>query len=534
MATRISIRRAALAFLLAAACNEKTQYLPPPLDRFFFPTGMALRHVDQPPGTSCEASGGLYGLEGCQTQLFVASSDADLTYDPVTGGTVLGVDVNATLARDPLSYNDASPIWLGGNNPSLQGVRIGSYAGQLAILDGTTCPGIQFPSGVSGQVLVTSRSQNELYRIDIRGDGGLSCSNNGKGAGSTCDASHTVDLLNFSNPAPAADDTYGVTVVCGNFPRQASGDTTSVYQQLAFLTYVQVANSEGGVGELNLVAGGLPYWQDLAVSIAESTVYDPVTTRLFATEMFAAVGVDPLRWLTLASPGLGYQSLNMEQFVRGGEVRGIALSTDRTRLYLAMRLYDTVAAGQTGTRPLGDIGGALVVLNVSAPALDPSNITVENVVPIERGASQIAVVPRPASAGLRDLVAVVSETDESLELYDDETGAIANVYGFCVNPPDPVTGAPGPGDENAPPPCDPGKPLLGQQPSTLLVEPIAPGAPPANVNSQLARLYVASYDRSWVNVITIDPLNPSNDPIGWVRIGQERPNIEISNVPDPL
>ena len=527
MANRFLRSLASASLLGLVACHETTQYQPPPLDRFFFPTGMVLRHVD-PNGNPC--GGGFGGVPGCQTQLFVASADADLSYDPATGGTVLGVDVGATVALTNAGSPIGSPVWLGSGAGGLRGVRIGSYAGELAVLDAESCP--TFQQGQQAQLLVTSRAQNELYRVDITSPNGeISC---GHGAGGTCDSAHTVAVSNFGNTSSlTAGDSYGVSVVCADLPDPLLGSSPGP-QQLAFLTYLRVANGEGGLGILDLLNAplGPPSWEDLGVSIAESTVFDPISTRLFVTEMFGAVAVAPLRWLTLATPSVGYLAVNMENYVRGAEVRGVALSTDRTRLYLALRIYDPVAASQIGARPTTDTAGALVVVDASAAALDPSELRILNVVPLERGSSQVKIVPRPVSAGLRDLVAVLSEEDESLVLYDDETGAIANVYGVCQSPPN-LDGTPGPGDKNAPPPCDLGKPLLGQQPSTLLVEPISPAAPEAN-GAQLARLYVASFDRSWVNVILLDPLAPSSDPLSWVRIGLERAQVQISNPPDPL
>ena len=63
-------------------------------------------------------------------------------------------------------------------------------------------------------------------------------------------------------------------------------------------------------------------------------------------------------------------------------------------------------------------------------------------------------------------------------------------------------------------PCAPGDPLTGKQPFGLAVEPRSNG---------LARLFVGSFDRSWVNVIDVDPLRPTLAPASWARIGPERP-----------
>jgi hypothetical protein len=89
-------------------------------------------------------------------------------------------------------------------------------------------------------------------------------------------------------------------------------------------------------------------------------------------------------------------------------------------------------------------------------------------------------------------------------VYDDELGEIAQVIAFCQ----PTEGATSPG------PCQAGRPRLGLQPFGLAVERRAPDR---------VRIYVGSFDRNWVNIIDMDPTNPQAPPVGWWRIGQERP-----------
>jgi hypothetical protein len=94
---------------------------------------------------------------------------------------------------------------------------------------------------------------------------------------------------------------------------------------------------------------------------------------------------------------------------------------------------------------------------------------------------------------MRDLVAVSCADDGTLYLYDDESGAVARVFAL-----DPVTG----------------KPELGKQPFGLAEEVRSDGK---------VRLFVGSFDRSWVSVVRIDdPARPRN---AWIelRLGRERP-----------
>jgi hypothetical protein len=493
LATRISRLFAPFALLLAAACSDTVASSPPATDRFYYPTGLAIRHVDLTTGLGCVG-----GSATCQTQLLVASSNFDLRYDSATGGTVIAVDVDKALAT-PLSPLVA---------PALLGVaRVGSFGGALAIVDEASCPGWQTTLGNGAQALVASRSQNALYRVNIDAQGSLTC---GEGCRVPLEAS--------------LGDPYGVTVACGTFSPAAGG--TSVGQSLAFVTYLRAPNSEGFLSRVDLAAQGSPRTLiDLLTVPTHSTVFDPVSTRLYVTERFAAIGYTPLRWVTLAAPG-NVAARNIFDVIRGSELRGMALSSDSapgsppSRAYLALRIYDVDQATSTGVRPINDLAGALAVMDLHEGLDGQPSTRILNVVPIDRGATEISVVPRDLDPATRrprvdpvmgrpkrDLVAVTCTDDGTVALYDDEIGAIAKVFDVC----DAISSDAG--DAGAPPPCDPGDPLVGKQPFGLAVEPLANGH---------ARLYVGSFDRSWVNVIEIDPLQPSAAPAAWARIGPER------------
>ena len=468
------LRRAALLALAAAlACTDKVLAPAPPADRFYFPTGLAVRHV--PAG--CTA-----GTAGCQSQLLVVSSNYDLLYDPALGGTLISVDVGQALAA--AAAGAPSPLAL----QPLGSLRIGTFGGELALVDAETCPG--WTGGT--QALVASRSLKTLYRVDVDAQGGLSC-------GSACPIPLAADLA----------DPYGVSIACGSWPSTPGAAPSR--QQLAFVSYLRAPDLHGWLSRLDLAAvdaAGQPTSPltrvDLQVAPTHQSVFDPQTARLYVTGRFSGAGYDPLRFLELATPGYPPRTVNLDLTVRGAETRGLALSTDRTRAYLAMRIFDEDTAISFGARPAGDLAGALVVLDLTEQASGGPTLTPLRVVPLERGAVEVRVVPRP---GRRDLVAVTSADDSSLTLYDDDLGAVAAAYGVCVDPG--AAGAPA-----APAPCAPGQPLFGTQPFGLAVEPLASG---------LVRLYVGSFDRGFVNVIQIDPAHPQIAPSSWVRIGAERP-----------
>jgi hypothetical protein len=481
----LGIRTASLiaaSALLGLACSDTGPVTPPVTDRFFYPTGLAIRHVDAngaPAPANC-----LAGTDTCRTQLLVVSSNFDLRFDSASGGTVMAVDVDRALQLyDPSQPpQPLQPATAGG--AQLGVARIGSFGGEVAILDGTTC------SGFGGaEALVASRSLNVLYRVSIGANGELSC-----GGGCRLPLQST-----FGDP-------YGVTVACGNF-----GGTD---QQLAFVTYLRTPDSEGQLSQIDLATGNRTEKDLGSVSTARSTVFDASSARLYVTQLFAEVGSSPLRWFSLAAAE-DVSSMNLYSLVPGAELRSMAISSDSQRAYLALRIYDVDTASATGLRPLDDVGGALAVMDISpGPGGQPA-ARLLNVVPIDRGASEIQVVPRidPATSQqrvdprsgepLRDLVAVTCTDDSTLTLYDDQTGSVAKVFGICGG----VAG------ELQPVPCKFGDPLTGGQPFGLAVEPLANGD---------ARLYVGSFDRWWINVIEINPLNPTASPASWARIGPER------------
>jgi len=483
LASRIFTRVAPLALLLAA-CGDAPPAIPPPDDAFYFPTGLALRHV--PPG--CTG-----GSLGCTTQLIVGSSNFDLRYDPVLGGRITSVDVKTAvelaLARQ-LADSLSEPPALDASNGLLGTVRVGSFGGEVAVLDEETCPGWETTLRKRPQALVASRSQNALYRVDLEG---------------------FSDALRSPLDASLADP-YGVTVACGKFPTIEAPLAKPVAQALAFVTYLRAPNTHGWLSRIDLTDNTLTAI-DVGTVPTHSAVFDPASTRLYATSRFGAIGYSPLRWLTLATPSAVPIAVNVFDVVRGAELRGIALSSDGTattsptRAYLALRIYDVAAATSSGTRPGNDLAGALAVMDLSETSAGRPSTKILNVVPLDRGATEVRVIPR---TGLRDLVAVTSTDDSTLTLYDDETGSIAKVFAVC-------SAVPGAGDPSAPAPCQDGRPLLGKQPFGLAAERFTDGT------RELARLYVGSFDRGWVNVITIDPLLPSAAPDSWARIGPERP-----------
>lgn len=436
-------------FLAVAAvlcgCNDASNRIPPPLDRFVFPTGMALRHVLTPcaPGAVCSTCQG--GTPGCQTLLYVASTNFDLSYDPDTGGTVMAVDPDRVVNGQPL----APPALVG--DP----VRMGSFAGQLAVLDESTCPG--WEDGTRPPLaLVTSRSLNAFYPLLLAADGAPSC-------GSGCPMGLQVGI----------GDPFGVALSC----RSQAGASPDVS---AWISYQNTLTGQAMLSQIPFATAtpSLALSVILGSAAVYEGVYEPLRDRLYFTSRFIGGNFTPLRYVDLGFLSGTVNPVRLDYEVAGAETTGLAISSDATRAYVALRLYDPDLA--VFVRP-PDIGGALAVVDLTdVPAGGPYGRLLR-LVPLPLGPSEVRAIARP---GMRDLVAITCTTDSSLVLYDDDTGSVARVIGA-----DRATGAP----------------LLGRSAFGLAIE-----SPWQGPTSTGVRLFVASFDQSFVSIVQIDdPTRPA-------------------------
>ncbi|HET9595729.1 MAG TPA: hypothetical protein VFP65_09125 [Anaeromyxobacteraceae bacterium] len=513
--TRLSKKLLAAPALLAAAalgaCGDRASFIDPPGDRLFFPTGMALRRVNAAGGTCRPADGA-----ACRTHLLVASSNFDLAFSATEGGTLAVIDADAAVeaasqpgATSPLPLTTAG-VLVGAPVP------VGSYAGEVAVVDDSTCPG--WEDGIPGQppntpeALVTSRQLGSLYRVALGSDG-PSCRN--------C----AVKL----NTALA--DPFGVTVACGSFPPSAG--LAPQPRRDAWVTYLRAPQSLGWLTRVDLDVHA-PLAGNTDVNIGRvsthSSAYDPSTTRLYVSPRFDTnASSAPLRSLQLGrfdlsdtstgTFGGALQAIDLTSVLRGAEPRGLALSRGprapgtAPRLFMGLRVFDATLASQLGVRPSGDLAGALVAFDTVTGPDEAITPRFAAILPIDRGATVVRTVERLATAtepAKRDLVFATATDDSSLLVYDDEVGKVAQVIAFCQ----PTENDPTPG------PCQAGRPRLGLQPFGLAVEARAADAlHPA----PYVRVYVGSFDRNWVNILDMDPANPQAPPSGWWRIGQERP-----------
>ncbi|HEY6104882.1 MAG TPA: hypothetical protein VIV59_02795, partial [Anaeromyxobacteraceae bacterium] len=140
-------------------------------------------------------------------------------------------------------------------------------------------------------------------------------------------------------------------------------------------------------------------------------------------------------------------------------------------------------------------GGALGIYDLSETALGEPVMKLQRLAPTCLGSSQIRRIGRP---GKRDLLAMTCDFENALLLYDDEAGAVAARIALGQD----------------------GRPLLGRQPFGLAVESREAGRCLSGAGP-CVRLYVGSFDRSWVSLLELDPAAPTS--VSLVkRIGRER------------
>jgi hypothetical protein len=443
---------------MAAGCTDSYPVQVPPLTAFYYPTGIAVRSF---PGAASE---------GGRSELVVVSSNFDLRYDPANGGTVLVVDPDKSGDSD---WSEPLAV--------LGGYRVGSFGGEVEIADAACAPLANGDAAVKAggaKVVLASRSGQVLYRIDMDAQGVLS--GNEKTA--------TILPVQFIDP-------YGVTVQCST--------RAGLDQAYAFVTHLAAPNGLGLLTRLDLVNG---IYDPILIGAPPTyhSTFDPATGNLFVSSTFSLGAA--LRWvnpLLFPATGVGpYTPLvtgrDLTALVAGGLTRDTALSNDGKRLYVNFSLVDVTTAINTGY--ILQQGGGIGVYELRRDALNQPDPLLLSVVPTCLGSGQIKVLP--PRTGKRDLVAVTCDAQGTLVLYDDEARNVVSTVGL-----DPDTGLPKLGllpfgmateaihPSRATPPSDPTDPAYDPSPC---------GPKSLSCN----RIYVASFGKSWVNILELDPARP--------------------------
>lgn len=463
-----------LACLAAAGCRDAYPPSPAPLDRFYYPAGMAVH----PTSTG--------------SALVVVSTDFDLQYDVNSGGSVISVDPDAS--DDTLDTGVLAVI----GTP----VIIGSFGGEVAIAEascttgwpgcGAACPalGSQVQGG-NGLLVTTSRNEVVVYTMGIDSTGALFC---GEGCATIPLPTNTLDP-------------YGVTLVCGT---SSSGTAT------AYVSELRANNGEGILGRFDLNAPGTFDTLDLASPETYTSAFDPASGLVFVGTQVGTT--QPLRWITpLLLPAVSADAtwapevgqIDLSTYLAGTLTLDLAVSNDGTRLYAALEQLDTTLLPQGAVVPQG---GLLAVFDLTPDVFGQPGMGLIRAVNTCLGGGQVRVLP--GRENKRDLVALTCDTQGALVLYDDDVGKVVSLIGLDAGT---------------------GQPLLGRQPYGLAVEPIDPhravnaegiGSPfnpsqttsnyslplyqpsPCTLEGQCVRLYVASFAQSFVSLVELDPAHP--------------------------
>jgi hypothetical protein len=364
-----------LAAVAAGGCGEGPRSEPAPLDRFTFPTGLALAPL---------AGGG--------RALVVVSSNFDLRYGQADGGSVLAVDPDASgLAENGVDLAPERLVVLGA-------ARIASFAGEAAVASGAALPA---PAGAPAnpptcagsaatEVLVPARTDNALFRVAMDGAGALAC-------GEGC----RVPL------PPNVGDPYAVQVVC-----RPGGERS------AYVSHLRAPDAFGWISRVDLAAGAATLLR-AGDAPTGGFAYDLARQRLYVTGRFARLDQAPLRWLELLTGAT--QTANLAPEILGADLRSIALSSDGTRAFVTVRLIDRDLATDL-SRPV-ERAGALAVVDLTTAAAGAPAATLLRLVPVALGPDQLVVLPR--LDGRRDLVVISSSGEGAVTIYDDETSSVA-------------------------------------------------------------------------------------------------------------
>lgn len=419
---------AATVFLTLAACPAGQTPNPQPLGRFYFPTGVA--HVDSP--------GSPEGV------LFVANANFDKRFE---SGTVMAIDL-AKVGLPPLGapVGSTGPVQVGELRASVAGVvEVSSFTGELAVLRlGADRVRLFVPSRSEGMHLqaidatlaASATTSTALVCHTPEGRDDRDCATNAP--------SLVPREFEFSATGlPRAPAPYGVAVRvracaadadCGGGNVCAAGQCryTAPDEPLAdvFVTHLSLADSP--TGSCALVSTCVNYHAYLArlasrnPTVTENTFFD---LGLGANASNSVVAGS--RWLYLTGryngntssenllrmidpSGVIYRS-SLELAYRVSDARGVALSSDEKRVFIAGRAPDS-----------------LVVASIADPLASVPRVQIERALPLPAGPNEMVVIPRP---GRGDLVAVVSISAGTLVIYDDDVGAIvALVPGLGLQP----------------------------------------------------------------------------------------------------
>lgn len=445
-------RLALLALAGTLACGKELPQLQAgPLDAFTFPTGLGV-------------------LDG---RIVVVSSNADLTYESETGGSVIVADVcEAPVPPAPPSCTADAVAGA---------LNVESFAGELGVADLGACPALAARLDAeqkSAFVVVPIRGTNVVYRFAVDAAGALSC-----------------DGCEIAVGNGERGDPFSVGIACGPGIARAYVGYLRSSSGYAWLSEIDLTKDPGADGYVRH-----RLFQETGQY--RGFAYDAARSRLYLTRA-AAGGMPQIRWVDLA----GECRIDVEEKDGGCrtsttlagsipvelELRAIALANEPSsggavrRAYLTARLKDP----NTGA---SNLDGLLVVGDLSENLAGQLQLTIADRIPIGYGAGDVRVLP--PRAGKRDVVAALAGDDGVLWIYDDDTGARVALGR------DPATGAP----------------TVGRGPFPLAVDP----DPIDPLGENVARVYVGSFREYFVTPVDVPLAAPETAHIVTASDGKLR------------
>lgn len=397
--------------LLLAGCPSTNNEEGPPPDRLYFPAGLA--HVAVP--------GKAEGV------LFVANANADKRY--ATGSVVaLPLDL---LGLPPLG----APVTTGVKQltelevDASQSVQVASFAGELAVQTlGTGAYRLYVPTrseGMRAYQVLASVSADGVPALSCAGEASQNCTNTGITLTPTtfegADAGSQWALTPYGvTTAPRACTAKSDCCVAGDDCARTCaagvclGTDGAPYADV-WMTYASRSDAQTLLGVGRGLTGYLARLDSDDFTFKSENL---VTIGAGSANSVAALGswvyvtgrlLNPApNLLRIVNRDQVVLTTSLESLYRVSDSRGVALSSDRKRLFVVGRVPDT-----------------LMVASLS----DPSGVPVLNfvhAVNLPDAPNEVRVIARP---GRGDLVAVSCTSAGSVALYDEDVGDLVAIVG---------------------------------------------------------------------------------------------------------
>ncbi len=404
-----------LVFVGFSGCPNEINTDGPPREQLYFPSGMA--HLDVPGKT-----------EGV---LLVANANLDKRY---SSGSIVAISLDA-LGLPPLGT--VAPEVKAITELKIeesQSLQIASFAGELAV---------QSLGNSAYRVYVPTRSEGmRLYQVEATIDGNgvptLNCIND---ASRNCfETGVSLAPIAFARSdagVPRAPDPYGVITVprvcatsqdCCEESQPDCGRSCTAGQCMGTdanpFADVWVSHLTQADSPLGSNANFRGYLVRLDSDNFSVSTENFIEIGAGGSNSMVALGswvytsgrvLSPLPNLVrLVSRERVVLLTGLESLYRVAESRGIAVSSDKKRLYLAGRAPDR-----------------LLIASIDTSSSFPV-VTIQGSVSVPPGPNTVRVIPR---AGKADLVAVTCSSSSSLVIYDDEVGeVVSTVRGLGAQP----------------------------------------------------------------------------------------------------